>query len=466
NTTTTLLGNTTVTVDAPQAILTLNMALDDAGGAYGITKEGLGTLILGNNSTFTGGVTVNAGTLALAGLNAGSTSPVFAGTSATINNGGMLSLLNSGTASNGLISYANNIVVSGSLAAANLHVGNNGSNTGNTIEVSNLTLNGGQILNVSSQNGYNLRLLNVTTAAGIPQINVNAGARVVVFGFTPGSQPINVGQGELVFPDLVPIGTTTALNGGTPITLNGAYPLGVQNAVLTGANMTAFGYTSGGLNGAFASLATAPTAVVSTQVAGIGFSGSNFVTNLLSDGGLANRPSATTGSFTNGAAVFSGFLNVPEGQGGTYSFRSASDGGMTLFIDGVAVSSDTFGSGLLDRASTVSTTLSAGFHSIVYKATNAGGGGGFRLLYSGPDTAGKFQAIGSNRMFYTTAAPTAANGYNGAAIIDNAYYLPSGSATIDTFGTQFGAVAAPGVANRTNASGAQGAELGAEGVDG
>ena len=184
-------------------------------------------------------------------------------------------------------------------------------------------------------------------------------------------------------------------------------------------------------------------------MASIGYSASGVVTNLLNDGAFANRPSSTAGSFTNGAAVFSGFLNVPAGQGGDYSFRSASDDGMTLFIDGVAISSDSFGSALIDRASTVTTTLSAGYHSIVYKATNGGTSGGFRLLYSGPDTGNSFQAIASNRMFYTTAAPTAANGYNGAAIIGNAFYLPSGAATVDTFGTQFGAVAAPVLANQT-----------------
>jgi autotransporter-associated beta strand protein len=436
---TTLTGNTTFTVDAPQAVLTLNGLIDDGGLTFGITKEGLGTLLLGNNNTFTGGVTVNAGTLALAGLNAGSTAPVFTGTTATIGNGGMLSLLNSGTGSLGLISYANNIVVNPAAIAANLHVGNNGANTANTIEVGGLTLNGGQILNVSSQNGYNLRLLNITSSgSGVPQINVNAGARVVVFGFTAGFQPINVGQGELVFPDLVTIGQTNTL--AADVTLSGSYPLGVQNRTFNATDLASFNLSPGGLNGSFATVSSAPAGVVVPQVAGIGFTGSNFLTTGLADGSYGNRPSTITGTAANTTAAFSGQINITTA--GTYTFRSGTDDGMTLFINGNAVATDAFGHAFTDSAA-VSVPLTAGYHSIVYKFTNGGTGGGYRLLYSGADTGGSFQSIAATNLVGTTNLPTAANGFNGAAIINNNYSLPTGSATIDTFGTQFGAVIDP-----------------------
>ncbi|MCX6850548.1 MAG: autotransporter-associated beta strand repeat-containing protein [Verrucomicrobia bacterium] len=458
NTTTTLLGNTTVTVDAPQAVLALNMLLDDGGNGYGITKEGLGTLLLGSNNTFKGGVTVNAGTLTLAGLNDNSTAPVFSGTLATIGNGGLLSLQNNGTANNGVISYANNIVINGSLAAASLNVGNNGANTGNTIAINDLQLNGGQILNVSSANGYTLRLVNIsgdTVGGAAPMINVASGSTVVVFGWS-GDKPVNVGQGNLLFTDQVQIGTTTTLSSGAPIVLNGAYPIQINSAVLTGANMTSYGYSSGGLNGAFAQLAAAPTATVSQAFSGVGFSGSNMFINQLSDGTIAYRPAATAATFTNGAAAYSGFVNITTG--GNYTFRSGSDDGLALYLDGVAVASDgTFGHGLSDLAN-VTLNLTSGYHSIVYKVTNAGSSGGFRLFYSGADTGNSFQSIASSNLFGTLAAPTAANGYNGAAIINNAYYLGNGTtATLDSFGTQFGAVVAPQAANQIDTAGTQGA---------
>lgn len=48
------------------------------------------------------------------------------------------------------------------------------------------------------------------------------------------------------------------------------------------------------------------------------------------------------------------------------------------------------------------------------------------------------------RLYATNAVPTAANGFNGAALIANDYSLAaSTTATIDTFATQFGAVVAP-----------------------
>jgi autotransporter-associated beta strand protein len=440
NLTTTLLDNTTVTVDAPQAVLTLNMLLDDGGNNFSITKEGLGTLILGNNNTFTGGVTVNAGTLALAGLNSNSTAPVFTGTTATIGDGGLLALQNSGTGSNGLISYANNIVTTGSVS--NLHVANNGANTGNAIEITDLLLNGGNILNVSSANGYNLRLLNVSGDAvggAVPMINVASGLSVTILGFT-GDAPINVGQGTLVFPDIVTIGTTTTLAGGA-VVLNGTYPLSVTNATLSGANMTSFGHSAGSLTGNFATLSAAPTAVLSTANAGVGFTGSNFAVSNLGDGAFGNRPNTLGGTAVNTVATFSGFLEITAA--GNYTFRSGTDDGMTLYINGIAVASDAFGHAFTDSAA-ITVPLTAGYNSIVYKVANAGGGGGYRLLYSGPDTGSIFQTVGGSKTFATTSLPTAANSFNGAAIINNDYSLAAGTtATMDTAGNQFGAVIDP-----------------------
>ena len=439
---TSLTNNTTFTVEAPQGILTLNGLIGESTVGLGITKEGLGTLLLGSNNTFTGGLTLNAGTLALAGINSGSTAPVFGGTNVTINDGGLLALQNNGTGSNGLISYANNIVINGALASANLHVANNGANTGNAIEIADLTLNGGQILNISSANNYGLRLLNVsgdTVGGAVPRINVAAGLTVTILGYT-GDAPINVGQGTLLFPDIVTIGTPTTLSGGA-VVLNGSYPLSVSNATLSGANMTSFGYTAGSLTGNFATLAAAPTAVFSTANAGIGFTGSNFSVNTLADGAFGNRPNTMAGTGVNSVATFSGFLEVTGA--GNYTFRSGTDDGMTLYINGNAVASDAFGHAFTDSAA-VTVPLTAGYHSIVYKFANGGGGGGYRVLYSGPDTGNAFQTVGGSKTFATTALPTAANGFNGAAIINNDYSLAaSTTATIDTAGTIFGAVIDP-----------------------
>ncbi len=61
-------------------------------------------------SPSTGALRSNGNTLAR-GFNGASAAPVFTGTTTTINNGGMISLLNNGTGNNSLISYANTIAI-------------------------------------------------------------------------------------------------------------------------------------------------------------------------------------------------------------------------------------------------------------------------------------------------------------------------------------------------------------------
>ena len=438
NAPTTLVGNTTITVDEPMVTLTLNGIIGEAGSGYSLTKQGLGTLLLGGNNTFTGGVTVNAGTLALAGLNAGSTAPIYAGTTATIGNNGMLALLNSGTGSNGIISYAGKIAVSGSLSFANISVGNNGANTGNTVQLDELLLNGGQTLNVTSANSYVLRILNLTgdTADGTaPQLNVASGSTAVVFSYT-GDKPVNVGLGSLVFPDLVYAATSTTL-AANPVVLSGSYPMSVQNSVIPLAtDISTFGHAAGGLS----VLASAPTAAVASGGAGVGYSASGVLTTRLADGAFGTRPVVVPGTGANTLATYSGLLKITTA--GSYVFRSGTDDGGTLFIDGSGVLSDgTFGHAFTDIPA-VTIPLTAGYHFISYKFANSSttAGGGYRLLYSGADTSG-FQTVGGSNVFAATGAPTAANLYNGAAIVNNDYSVAaSTTATIDTFGSVFGVV--------------------------
>ena len=96
----------TINVEAINMTATLGGVISGTGGNnYGITKTGLGTLTLANNNTFAGGVTLNGGTLVLAGFNGGSTClRCRSGSTVTVNNG-LLALLNNGAGSSGVISY-------------------------------------------------------------------------------------------------------------------------------------------------------------------------------------------------------------------------------------------------------------------------------------------------------------------------------------------------------------------------
>ena len=84
---TTLTGNATIGVTQSTGELQLNNAI---GGNFALTKVGSGTLLLAGNNTFTGGVTVDAGTLALgnAGALGGTSNTVIVNTGGTLDLGG------------------------------------------------------------------------------------------------------------------------------------------------------------------------------------------------------------------------------------------------------------------------------------------------------------------------------------------------------------------------------------------
>ncbi|MEI9897823.1 MAG: autotransporter-associated beta strand repeat-containing protein [Chthoniobacter sp.] len=297
-------GETVVTVDAPQMTATLGGVISGIGAS--LRKEGLGVLSLTNNNLFDGNITLNAGTLILAGLNGASPSP-FSG-NVTINNGGLLSFQNNGTGSSGLITYSNGVILNSALSAANIFVGNLTANTGNTIELPSVTIAGGQILDVSSANSYQLRIDNIQDGvSGVPFINPGLGTTVLILTWT-GDKPAKLpgAQGSVIFPDIIAINQSNILTTGTgalngngngqqSINLSdttaypgGYYPLVVQKASPTPATTPA-GFVSGGLNASFSSLGAAQSSLA-TSVAGIGFSGSGITVANINDGSDANRP--------------------------------------------------------------------------------------------------------------------------------------------------------------------------------
>ncbi|OYW77350.1 MAG: hypothetical protein B7Z37_04705 [Verrucomicrobia bacterium 12-59-8] len=458
NGTTTLnTGITTVNVEAPQMVATLGGVISDGGGAgSSITKTGNGTLALTNNNTITGGAILNEGTLLLGGFTGSNVSPlgtIAGGSTPTVTiNGGLLSLQNNGAGNGGLITYTDlTININPSLAVAGIFVGNNGANLSNTIEVPNLTIAGGQILNVSNGNNYQLRLDSVNdgiVGSGAPVFNPAAGTTILVLTWT-GDKPVKAANaaGSLIFPDIVTRATSTALNSGDTIQLDngtlypgGYYPLVVQAKTIAATSSTTYGLNSGGLSGAFTSLAASTTSVNSTSVSGIGFSGSGFRVAQLNDTADANRPAATSASFASSIGAISGFINITSA--GNYTFRTAADDGSVLYIDGVPVVGDAAGAHALTEATPGIINLAVGLHSIVYKPNNQATSGGYRVVYSGADTGNSFQPINSSNLYYANSTPTAGNAYSAAAIINNPYALAaSSSATIDTFGTQIGAVA-------------------------
>ncbi|MBL9132189.1 MAG: autotransporter-associated beta strand repeat-containing protein, partial [Verrucomicrobiaceae bacterium] len=443
-------GATIITVQDPTSTpsasaLILGGVISGTDNTSSIIKAGLGTLALNNNNTFLGGVTLNAGNLVLGGAplsNNASPSPTVLVNSADA----VLSLMNNGAGSGGVISYTSVIDIANTLPSANLHVGNFSANTANVIEVGNLNLTNTTTLNVSSANLYALRLLNLNTTGGPANINVAAGTTVLVFNYGL-NQPVNVGPGQLLFPDQPLINKLdNVATGGSPIALSGTYPLVPKfNALGTTAPT---GFNPGGLSASHYSFGSALN-TISVGTSGVAPTAQRASTALLGNATYADRPNGVSpANNVNSSSVYSGLLEITTG--GTYTFKTAVDDQSLLIIDGITVSGVNaagggtgFGDNSATSAGTGSITLAAGFHTITYKNTNSASGGGFHLLYSGADTAGNgltngFQAIPGSKLYFNNSPATLANGYQLAAGLTNDYTVGFGTiATIDTFGTQF-----------------------------
>ena len=433
-------GSTTITVDTILTNLTLNGIISGTDNTSAIIKAGQGTLTLGNNNTFQGGITLNGGNLVMAGLNGGFASPIPGGAALINSSSALLSLLNNGGGSGTVITYANDITLAGAISGAGLNIGNNGANTNNIVEVANLNIASGQTLDVSSANGFQLRLLNVnTTGATAARLNPSLGTIIYVFNY--GSlKPVNVGLGTVIFPELPVINTTTPLANGSTITgLNPVVPQAATLSSLPG------DYNGGGLSASYYQFATS-AAISSAIASGAGASGTFGQVGLGDMGGLNHPTGVTSTNFNGGISVQSGYLQIVSG--GNYTFRTAADDSSILYIDGRAIISNATG-GAAESAGGTTVFLSAGYHSIVFKQENASGttnAGGFHVLYSGPDTVsdqganttpGNFQAIPTSRLFAaSTNLATAGNNYLTAAQLTGGWNLAgSDRASVDTLGS-------------------------------
>jgi len=144
----TLTGNRQVQVSGSTSTLTVGGAIGDGGNNYSLTKvgPGVGTLILSGNSTYTGGTTINAGTLL-----ANNTTGSGTGTGAvTVNNTGTLGgtgFINSG---------ANNITIN---SGGNITGGTNGTVGTLTLTANTLVIGGTNLVDV---NGATADRINLT----------------------------------------------------------------------------------------------------------------------------------------------------------------------------------------------------------------------------------------------------------------------------------------------------------------
>ncbi|RBP47685.1 putative secreted protein with PEP-CTERM sorting signal [Roseimicrobium gellanilyticum] len=453
NATLTTGGTFTVNVEEANFTAIFN-GLINANSDFTLVKDGLGTLRLGNNYNQVSAVTLNQGTLELFGTTFGVTSPV--GTAAITMNGGLLSLRNNGgggTPSGAVISYNNDLILGAGLTDAQLNVNNVSAGTNNIIQMGKLTTTtNNQQISLSSANGYNLRFVGadintqarfaIQSGTTLTVLLSNVGASQTVTGsgtiVAGGDNYVNTGAGTLVVGVGVKTNTTTDMPGG-PIN----FAAGNNTFIPLAGTFSNAGYTKGGLMVRQTSFAAAQNAN-SVANSGVGPSAAFVGITPPADTGYNNRPPVGVAStLTNSSITYSGLVEITSG--GTYAFRIADDDQAALFIDGVMVLADNInggGQGLTER-NTAYIELSAGYHQIVFVGVNAGGGGGFNLLYSGPDTASNgspngFQAIDPNKLYYASNLGNAGNGFLNAARISDTYNLAASQAsTLDGQGTHF-----------------------------
>ncbi|WP_166442612.1 autotransporter-associated beta strand repeat-containing protein [Phragmitibacter flavus] len=461
-------ATTTVTVEEFNMTATLNGPLTTP-AAMALVKNGNGTLVLSTINTFTGGITLNSGTLIGQTPTSAASSGSPFGSGDITYNGGVLSLR---SASSDAV-FGNDIIVNPSLGFVNLDVQGGNMITMGTLNIAMAPNPQVTQINVSGTINSILKFQDETlgsnslpastarTAGQFQTFNIATGVTTILMdSYARNNEPLNIGQGSLFLG-----GANTFANGTTISTSGqGAAPTANAATAIYGAGQTVT--LSGGTTGTPITYSIMPQTnnvagvIPGNVTGGLQQSATNVASgslNIASVWGLGatsiyNGVNPNDASFdrvphTNASistlGVYNGYLDITTA--GIYEFLLGSDDFSSLVIDGVEVGRDIFsGHGVQDTARG-SIFLSAGQHAITFKFNTGTGtpGGGGRLLYSGADTAGNgtfnnWQAIDPSRLSYFTGPASVANNYYNAAQIDNDYVLnPSSVFTLQGLGSDY-----------------------------
>jgi fibronectin-binding autotransporter adhesin len=394
----TLGSSRTVTINAN----TLTVGpVGDGGNGYSLTLDGSGNLTLGGNNTFSGGIVVNGGTLALSAAGPGSGNSVLAQSSAiTVNSGGMF--YTSKQAEIGYNSAMSFVVNGGTLSMADTAYQ----------YLKNVTLENGGLWalgvgNSTYQNGANFNALVVTSVASSRTNTITtrggliAGNGGVTFNAQRGTAPIDLLVSVPIF-NYTGVGTVTengnaivaltasntytgatTINGGTLQLGNGGTAGSISaSSAVTDNSALVFDRSDTGAGYTFASAVSGSGNVVQigsgrVVLAAInGYSGGTTVNN----GTLALGSAAALG--TGGLAANGGTLDlegyslaVPSfsGAAGTVTDYGSGGGTTTLTVDQAITTA--FGGQIVNGPMNLLALTLTGPGTLILSGTNSYTGG-------------------------------------------------------------------------------------------
>ena len=346
------------------------MLQTQAANDLGLPQAGPGSLPATSAVTVAAGATFSLDDVSQAVASLSGAGSVNLG-SATLTVGGN----NSSTAFSGVISDSGNVTKIGTgtwtVTGSQLFTGVMTVSAGTVQLGDGATADGSLVANIVDDSALvladpdNLALLGAISGGGsLDKLCDNTVTLAMANSFTGGSQIL---AGSVVFSGGTPLGTGTVdLAGGT-----------LQFAPAAGFSASYYNVANDGnvpdLSG-LTPVATRIDATIDFPNDGNGF-----------EPGIAGL------NTTNCAAVWTGVLDVTIG--GTYTFQSTSDDGSLLFVDGQEVVNDNGGHPMQTATGTID--LAPGQHTVTIEYTQAGGGAGIIVQYSGADTGGVMVDLGS-----------------------------------------------------------------------
>jgi fibronectin-binding autotransporter adhesin len=380
------------------------------GGAFGLTKDGAGTLVLSGANTYTGSTSISVGTLKLGAAGGATNTPLgTTGSGTTVSSGACLDL-NGYTLGTAEALSLNGTGISSGGALTN--TGGNASYSGAITLVS--------ATEISTTSSGSLTLSGAIGGATVGLILDGAGTGTVsgVIGTISGTLTKN-GTGTWTLSGANTYTGATIINGGTLKAGRITQAFGITSAITlantTGVALDVTGFsnaigslTGGGANGGNVTLGAATLTIGSDNTSPAAYSGIISGTGAITKNGTGTLMLSGANTYTGLTTVSAGTLKngtnnvivgaVTVSDGGTYDLNGFSD-----TIGALTVSSGTTGG-----------TVTTGAGTLTLGGTVTSSGAATNALISGN------LALGANRIFSVT---NAADGLSVSAVISGNFTL-------------------------------------------